>query len=225
MAGILRCLVAALAALALEASAQADANLQNLLNGLTSGSEITLVTRLSNGMTEVTSFTPPVRLSAAEAAGAIERARHELAALGVAQPSGQQLALALVGGTVDIPSGRTQLGGVLPQGPQRAQIRSQIVAAGALPSAPAQAGAQAGSLPLTHAEIAQAMTLAAQQLAQHGIANPTPEQLRTAMFGGVITPPSGPLIQLPGVMPQAGGSAAVGGSPPQPLSRPVVPSR
>ena len=224
MAGIPRCLIAALAALALEASAQADANLQNLLNGLTSGSEVTLVTRLSNGMTEITSFSPPVRLSAVDAAGAIEHARNELAALGVAHPTGQQLALALVGGTVDIPSGRTQLGGVLPQGPQRAQIRSQLVAAGALPSAPAQAGAQAGSLPLTHAEIAQAMTLAAQQLAAHGISNPTPEQLRTAMFGGTITSPTGPLIQLPGVLPQAG-SAAVGGSQPQPMSRPVVPSR
>lgn len=214
MAVIPRSIVAALAALALEASAQADANLQTLLSGLTSGAEITLVTRLANGMTEVTTFTPPARLSPADAAGAIEFARRELAALGVAQPTGRQLATALVGGPVDIPTGRTQLGGVLPQGPQPARIQSQLVAAGALPQAsvPAPAGSPpAGGVPLTHAEIAHAMTLAAQQLAAYGISNPTPEQLRTAMFGGTLAPPSGPLVQLPGVLPQAG-SAAAGGS-------------
>ena len=233
MAGILRCIIAAFAALALEASAQADVNLQNLLNGLTNGAEVTLVTRLANGMTEVTTFTPPARLSVADAASAIEFARRELAALGVAQPTGQQLAIALVGGTVDIPSGRTQLGGVLPKGPQHAQIRSQLVAAGALPLAQTPgAGAGASGVPLTHADVAQALALATQQLAQLGISNPTPEQIRIAMFGGTLAPPGGPLVQLPGVLSQTG-SAAAGGSQPaigapqsQPtLSRPVVPSR
>jgi len=167
MGRILRCVVAALTALACEAWAQADINLQSLFAGLTQGTEVTLVTPLANGMAEVTSFSPPGRFSAADAAGALERARQQLAALGVAQPSGQQLAIALVGGTVDIPAGRTQLGGVLPPGTQRPSIRSQLVAAGALPQ---------GQLPgagaaLTHAEVAQALQLATQQLALHGIVN------------------------------------------------------
>lgn len=190
--------------------AQADANLQRLFTGLTQGTEITLVTPLPDGMAEVTSFTPPGRFSAADAAGAIERARRQLAALGVAQPSGRQLAVALAGGTVDIPTGRTQLGGELPLGTQRALIRSQLVAAGALPQdqMPGASGAT-----LTHAEVAQALQLATQQLALHGIVNPTAEQIRIAMFGGTLTPPSGPTIRLPGVV-AGSSSAAVGGTAP-----------
>ena len=223
MGRILRCVVAALTALACEAWAQADINLQSLFAGLTQGTEVTLVTPLANGMAEVTSFSPPGRFSAADAAGALEQARQQLAALGVAQPSGQQLAIALVGGTVDIPAGRTQLGGVLPPGPQRPSIRSQLVAAGALPQ---------GQLPgagaaLTHAEVAQALQLATQQLALHGIVNPTAEQIRIAMFGGTLTPPGGPTVLLPGVVPGAAavpGNAAVGGTA-APAARPVIPSR
>ena len=189
--------------------AQADANLQSLFAGLTQGTEITLVTPLPDGMAEVTSFTPPGRFSAADAAGAIERARRQLAALGVARPSGRQLAVALAGGSVDIPTGRMQLGGELPLGTQRASVRTQLVAAGALPQGqvPGASGAA-----LTHAEVAQALQLATQQLALHGIANPTAEQIRIAMFGGTLTPPAGPTIRLPGVVP--GSSAAVGGTAP-----------
>src|SRR5688500_3394187 len=228
MGRILRCVVAALTAAVLtsacEAWAQAEANLQSLFIGLTQGTEVTLVTPLANGMAEVTSFSPPGRLSAADAAGALERARQQLAALGVAQPSGQQLAIALIGGTVDIPTGRTQLGGVLPPGTQRPSIRSQLVASGALPQGQVPG---AGGATLTHAEVAQALQLATQQLALHGIVNPTPDQIRVAMFGGTLTPASGPAIVLPGVVPGASalpGSAAVGGTA-APAARPVVPSR
>lgn len=236
----LRCIAASLAFLAAQAWAQADANFQNLFIGLTQGTEVTLVTPFANGTAEVTSFTPPARFPAADAAGALERARQQLAALGVAQPSGRQLALALIGGTVDVPTGRTQLGGVLPQGTQPASIRTQVVAAGSLPQG--QIPGAAGTA-LTHAEVAQALQLATQQLALHGITNPTADQIRIAMFGGTLTPPAGPMIVLPGVVPGATGpgavpgiapaapNAAVGGSrapilqsPVQP-SRPVVPAR
>ena len=54
--------------------AQADANLQSLFTGLTQGTEITLVTPLPDGMAEVTSFTPPGRFSAADAASTSFRA-------------------------------------------------------------------------------------------------------------------------------------------------------
>lgn len=234
MGRILRCVAAALTAFACEAWAQADANLQSLLVGLTQGTEVTLVTPLADGMAEVTSFSPPGRLSAADAAGALERARQQLGALGVAQPSGQQLAVALVGGTVDIPSGRTQLNGVLPPGAQRAAIRTQVVAASALPQAHVPS---AGGAALTHAEVAQALQLATQQLALHGIVNPTLEQIRIAMFGGALTPLNGgPTVLLPGVLPgatampgaQSAPNAAVGGSAAplvSPGARPVVPSR
>lgn len=229
MGRILRCVVAAFTVFACEAWAQADANLQSLFVGLTQGSEVTLVTPLANGMAEVTSFSPPGRLAAADAAGALERARQQLAALGVAQPSGLQLAVALVGGTVDIPAGRTQLAGVLPAGTQRASIRTQLVASGALPQGQVPG---AGGAALTHAEVAQALQLATQQLALHGIVNPTADQIRVAMFGGTLAPPGGPAVLLPGVVPgaavpgaaPAAPNAAFGGSA-APAARPVVPSR
>jgi hypothetical protein len=222
--------IAALLAAALlsgNAFAQSGNNLQTLFVGLTQGTEVTLVTPLANGMTEVTSFRPPARLGGAEAAGALELARQQLAALGVAQPTGQQLAVALVGGTLDVPSGRTQLGGVLPQGPSQGSIRTQVIAAGALPQG--QLPGAAGTA-LTHAEVAQALQLATQQLAMHGIANPTAEQIRVAMFGGTIVPPSGPAIVMPGVVPGATAavppsSGAGGSAPVVSPTRPVVPSR
>lgn len=202
------------------ALAQSDNNMQSLFVGLTQGTEVTLVTPLANGMTEVTSFRPPARLGGAEAAGALEIARQQLAALGLAQPTGQQLAVALVGGTLDVPTGRTQLGGVLPQGPSQGSVRTQVIAGGVLPQG--QLPGAAGTA-LTHAEVAQALQLATQQLAMHGIANPTAEQIRVAMFGGTITPVSGPSIVMPGVVPGASvattPSGAVGGS------APALPSR
>jgi hypothetical protein len=197
MGRVLRCVVIALLAVAAKASAQADASLQAILQGLTQGEEVTLVTPLANGLSEVTSFRSPVRLSGAQAAGALERARQELAALGVPRPSGLQLATALFGGTVDIPSGSTQLAGVLPGGPRGAGLRSQVVASGALPQAGTPSAASGGTM---GAADAYATQLAVQQLAMHGIVDPTPEQIQIALYGGTIAPPSGPLIIMPGVL-------------------------
>ena len=113
MGRILRCVVAALAAAfitsACEAWAQADANLQSLFVGLTQGTEVTLVTPLANGMAEVTSFSPPGRFSAADAAGALERARQQLATQqlalhGIVNPTAEQIRIAMFGGTLTPPS-------------------------------------------------------------------------------------------------------------------------
>ncbi|MGQ0547037.1 MAG: hypothetical protein ACT4P3_17180 [Betaproteobacteria bacterium] len=59
--------------------------------------------------------------------------------------------------------------------------------AGALPRG--QVPGAAGTA-LTHAEIAQALQLATQQLAMHGIVNPTADQIRIALFGGRPVAPS-----------------------------------
>lgn len=224
MGRVLRCVTALLAALAMEASAQTDADLQRLLEGLTQGTEVTLITPLGDGTSEVTSFTPGVRLSAVEAATALERARQELAAFGVTRPTGRQLAAALVGGTVQVPTGSVQLAGVLGNSLHTRPIHSQLVASSTLPQVPATGTA------LSHAEVAQALQAATQQLARHGIANPTPEQIRVAMFGGTIVPPTGEIIVLPGVVASAPPAASSVIPPPrptvvQPSARPVVPAR
>lgn len=209
----MRYFLAVVAAFAFQTAAHAQDNLQNLLAALTLGSEVTLITPLANGMAQVTSFRPAVRLSSADAVAAIERARLDLAALGVTQPTGEQFALALIGGTVDLPSGRTQLRGVLPQGTANAAIRSQVVSAGMLPG---QASGQ-----LSPGQLAQALHLANQQLASLGIANPTSEQISIALSGGVLTTPVG-AVNLQGVL--AAGmppSAAAGGTAPAPVVSPA----
>ncbi|MGQ0655864.1 MAG: hypothetical protein ACT4P4_27010 [Betaproteobacteria bacterium] len=124
--------VLALAAYAASAAAQVDINLQNLLAALTQGTEVTLLTPATNGMVQVTSFVPPQRYSGADAAALVESARRRLAELGVARPTGEQLATALVGGTLELPTGRTQLAGLLP-GAAPVALRTEVVFATALP--------------------------------------------------------------------------------------------
>ena len=177
------------AAFAFGAAAQTG-SLQSLLAALTQGTEVTLITHFANGTSQVTSFRPPTQLPPAEAAAAIERARAELAAFGVTQPSGEQLAVSLIGGTLDVPTGRTQLPGIVPQGPagSAGAIRSQVVLTSALP----QAMLARQATGVTAAQIGQAM----QQLAGLGIANPTPEQLHVALTGGVVATPAG-AVTLP----------------------------
>ena len=86
----------ALAGFGGNAGAQVDINQQNLLDALTQGTEATLLTPATNGMVQVTSFVPPQRLSGAEATSLVERARRKLADVGIARPTGEHLAAALV---------------------------------------------------------------------------------------------------------------------------------
>ena len=127
---------------------QVDANFQALLAALMQGTPITLLTPRSDGTVEVTSFTAPGQRSAADAAQLIQNARLNLQNLGVVQPTGQQLAAALAGGAIDVPTGRTQIQGVLPQGATGVTVRSQLVNAASLPTivgaSPAGVSAAAG---------------------------------------------------------------------------------
>jgi hypothetical protein len=190
-------LAAILVCSALFARAQGtDPNLQNLLAGLTNGSEVTLVTPLTSGMLQVTSFNPGTRLSAVDAMAAINRARTQLQSLGEAQPTAEEIARMLAGGPIDLPGGRVHAVGILNASGQPAAIRSQIVNAGTPlpPSASYSAGSAAGaSAPVAARE------QAIQQLAGLGIINPSEDQIRTAMIGGTITTVNG-VYQLPGVL-------------------------
>src|SRR5260221_13422088 len=147
---------AALALGAAAAQSQVDPNLQNLLTGLTNGTEVMLVTPLMNGMQQVTSFQPGTRLSASDATAMIERAREQLRIYREVQPSAEEIARLLAGGPIELPGGRIRPPGLLTQSGHPAAIRSQVVAAG--PSA-----AAAGSAP---AAPVAAREMALQQLAR-----------------------------------------------------------
>jgi len=179
-----RLLVAAvLASCGLLAHAQtADPNLQNLLAALETGAPVTLITPLTTGMSQVTSFSAQKRMASVEALAYIDRARGELMRLGVQQPTAEEIARMLAGGPLVVPAGSVTVPGLLGLAGIPASIASRQAAAGG--SAPAQP--------------VPAREQAIEQLAALGIINPSEDQIRTALVGGSITTVNG-VYQLPGV--------------------------
>jgi hypothetical protein len=111
------------------AAQSADAAMQNLLAGLTRGTEVMLYTPLANGLLEVTRFTPPIALPRPEAEAAVAIARQHLRLLDIEVPTADQLARALVGGSIETRDGPQQLPGVLPLTGERPIVITQIVTA------------------------------------------------------------------------------------------------
>src|SRR5690348_16603975 len=103
-----------------------DAAMQNLLAGLARGTEILLYTPLPNGLLEVTRFTPPMALPRPEAEAAVAIARQHLRLLDIEVPTADQLARALVGGTIETRDGPQELPGVLPLTGDRPIVTTDI---------------------------------------------------------------------------------------------------
>jgi len=111
-------------------------NFESLVNGLTTGSAITLTSVGLDGSLQITTFVPGTTLSALDAARALESARQSLITRGIANPTGQQLAAALVGGTVAAPSGSSAIVGILtgtttPANPVQVRNETALLLAGA----------------------------------------------------------------------------------------------
>ena len=195
-----RLLAAAVLALgALGARAQyADPNLQNLLSALMNGGEAVLLTPLTTGMLQVSSFRSPVRMNAADAAAYFDRAREQLSLLGVTQPTAEQVARVLAGGPIEVPAGRYAMAGLLPQTGIAATLVSQVVMPGTPTPGYAGSAAAGGSAP---AQTGAAREAALRQLAGIGIINPSEEQIRLALVGGTIATVNG-VYQLPGILPR-----------------------
>jgi len=179
---------AVLASCGLLAHAQAvDPNLQNLLAALETGAPVTLITPLTTGMSQVTSFSAQKRMASAEALAYVDRARGELMRLGVQQPTAEEIARMLAGGPLVVPAGNVTVPGLLNVAGIPASIVSQQVAAGT--------SAAGGSAAVPARE------QAIRELAAIGIINPSEDQIRTALVGGTITTVNG-VYQLPGVLPR-----------------------
>ncbi len=97
----------------LVAFAGGDANFQNLVNGLATGSPVTLNTVLPTGGTQVVTFTPAGTMTAQQIAQTLESVRQSLIARGIAIPTGQQLATAITGGALVTPAGTTPVNGAV----------------------------------------------------------------------------------------------------------------
>ena len=92
----------------LVAFAGSDANFQNLVNGLATGAQVTLISG-----TQAVTFTPSGTMTALQIAQTLEGVRQSLIARGIATPTAQQLATALVGGALPTALGTTQMNGVI----------------------------------------------------------------------------------------------------------------
>jgi hypothetical protein len=167
-----------------------DANLQNLLTALTTGSATTLVTPLRSGMMQVTTFRAGTRLDATQANMLLNQARDSLQALGEREPTAEEIARMLAGGPIELPGGTIQTAGMLPSAGWPATIQSQVVVAGTPIPGTSAAG---GTAPVAAREAA------IQQLAAIGIINPSEQQIRAALVGGTITTVNGP-VELPGIL-------------------------
>ena len=189
-------LAAVLAPWALLAQSQAtDPNLQNLLGALETGAPVTLITPLTTGMSQVTSFSTRTHMSDAEARAYIENAKVELAKLGVQQATAEEIARMLAGGPLVVPAGSVTVPGLLNLAGISASIASQQVAAGT----PVQGYGQSAAGGSAPAQQAPAREQAIRELAAIGIINPSEDQVRTALVGGSITTVNG-VHQLPGVL-------------------------
>ena len=192
-------------------------NFDSLVTGLAQGTPVTLTTVGADGLVQIVTFVPGTTQTPADIARNLESARQNLISRGVANPTAQQLAVALVGGTLTTVGGNNLLAGVLTGTalPAAFQVRNELagpttLSNGLLTStttlqslrdALAQGTLTPARGPLSSFDVNQALQLAANLLAQQGILNPTPEQLRVALLGGTVTTSTGARVALQGILP------------------------
>jgi len=94
-----------------------QANFDNLVNGLSLGTPVTLITPLPNGQQQLVTFTPQGTLTPIQIAQTLETARQSLISRGVAAPTAQQVAITLTGGALPTQTGTVQVTALLPTVP------------------------------------------------------------------------------------------------------------
>jgi hypothetical protein len=162
--------------------AGSEANLQALVNGIGLGQTVTLVTPGADGVLQIVTFTPPSALGS-DVSRALEQARTNLIARGISQPTAQQVATALMGGTLATAAGPVQLSGVLTGAiaANAFQVRNEI--AGNLVGGATPFGGSAANL--------QALSTGLRQGTAITLTAPVNGVSQTVTF----TPPGGPMSQ------------------------------
>jgi hypothetical protein len=166
--------------------AGSDANLQALVNGMSLGQTVTLVTPVAGGLMQIVTFTPPSALGS-DTARALEQARTNLISRGIPQPSSQQIAVALMGGTLATSAGPVQIPGVLTSGiPVNAvQVRNEFPNAGVGGTAAPIFGGSAANLQSLSNGLRQGTAITLTGVAPNG----APQNV-------TFTAPGGPLSQF-----------------------------
>ena len=202
-----------------------SANFQSLATGLVQGTPITISGVTPDGLLQTVTITPSAALTPTQAAQTLEAARQLLIARGIAQPTAQQIGVALTGGALPTPLGTFQTPGTLTGTINTAALQVQQQPALVTPFAGSAANLQSLSTGLTQGgaislrsasgqnvtfttpggamsalEANQTLQLANQLLVSQGITNPTPEQIRAALIGGTVATAFGTNVQLRGVL-------------------------
>jgi hypothetical protein len=171
-------------------------NFQSLVNGLAQGTPIQLTTILPNGSTQIVSFTPAGPLTPTQIAQVLESTRQQLIGLGIANPTGEQLANALSGGSVPTPLGRAPLSPTL-----QAQTNSAAVGATApTPSNPVNVQLIPSATPPARINTSDSPL-------------PAGATSRTPVFGNVSDTPTPP-VTTPAPQPAQPATMAQPGTPP-----------
>ncbi len=90
-------------------------NAEMLVNGLSSGSSITLATKGPDRAVSIAGFTPARPMSYQDVNAALARAQRELSRVGISRPTAEEIQAALIGGEVTLPDGATmQMAGLVP---------------------------------------------------------------------------------------------------------------
>src|SRR4051812_41638103 len=210
-----------------------SANFQNLATGLVQGTPITITGLTPDGLLQTVTVTPSAAMTPAQAAQTLEAARQLLISRGIAQPTAQQIGVALTGGALPTPLGTFQTPGALTGTINTAALQVQQQPALVTPFAGSAANLQSLSAGLTQGgaislssaagqtvtfnapggamsplEANQTLQLASQLLVSQGITNPTPEQIRAALLGGTVPTPFGTNVLLRGVLEGRGSPAS-----------------
>lgn len=190
-------------------------NFESLVSGLTAGTPVTLTTIGADGLMQIVTFLPAATMSAANAARALEAARQNLISQGIATPNAQQLAQALLGSSASTLQVRNEFipasiagNSTLNLSASNLQALRTALAQGtaATLSATTATGVTqtttftAPGGPMNDFQVTQALQLASTLLAQQGIFNPTPEQLRAALVGGNLVTSGGTSVPVQGVL-------------------------
>ncbi|HEY6822505.1 MAG TPA: hypothetical protein VI321_10845, partial [Burkholderiales bacterium] len=209
------------------------ANFQNLATGLVQGTPIILSGVTADGLLQTVTITPSRAMTATQAAQTLEATRQLLISRGIAQPSAQQIGVALTGGALPTPLGTFQTPGTLTgtintaalqvqQQPALAtslagsaanlqNLRGGLTQGGAISLSSATGQTVTFSAPggaMTPLEANQTLQLASQLLVSQGITNPTPEQIRAALLGGTVATPFGTNVRIRGVLEGRGSPAS-----------------
>ncbi len=84
-------------------------NADAIINGLRSGSSITIVTTDAERKVNLAGFTPPAAMSDSQISSALGSAQRSLTRLGIQRPTAEQIQAALIGGEVMLPNGRSAM--------------------------------------------------------------------------------------------------------------------